>query len=228
MFVFRLIIGVTLLNQCRGLTCLFCDQVTSINDCLTQKAVCTDNDEECYLDSVILDNLSRVFSAGCRSKQVCDLIMSAVGRKRKHESERTKKNTITCAKCCSTNTTNGIPCNGFLCHQNPVIVGSCLSCDSVSSPKLCQISQRCASNEMCVQREFVRGGTVRYQLGCERKLMCDHLLKDYSYTHGGQGRRANGDTDICAACCNTNQCNAEDCRHLIRKQTCNFPSVCGP
>ncbi|XP_071131406.1 uncharacterized protein [Mytilus edulis] len=229
MFVLRLVIGVTLLNQCRGLTCLFCDQASNITDCLTQKAVCTDGDEKCFLDQVILGDLSTVFSAGCRSKQICDLLASAAGRKRQHEFQRTKKNTVACAHCCSTNTTNGIPCNGFLCNQKPATVDTCLSCDSVSSPKLCQVSQQCSSNEVCVQRVFVRGGAVRYQLGCERKLMCDHLLKDYSYTHGlGQGRRANGDTDICSACCNTNQCNAEDCRHLIRKQKCNSPSVCGP
>ncbi|XP_076072380.1 uncharacterized protein LOC143044317 isoform X2 [Mytilus galloprovincialis] len=229
MFVLSLIIGVTLLNQCSGLTCLSCNQASKITDCLTQKAVCTDGSEECFLEKVILDDLSGVFSAGCRSKQVCDIIASSVGRKRQQESQRTKKNLIQCSQCCLTNTTNGIPCNGFLCNQNPVIVDTCLSCDSVSSPKLCLVSQQCTPNEVCVQRVFVRGGVVRYQLGCERKLLCDHLLKDYSYTHGlGQGRRANGDTDICSACCNTNQCNAEDCRYLIRKQKCNFPSVCGP
>ncbi|XP_052069036.1 uncharacterized protein LOC127708233 [Mytilus californianus] len=98
------------------LTCLFCDRATSINDCLTNTAPCRDRDEECFLDQTVLLDLSRVFSAGCRSKQ-----------------------------------------------------------------------------------------------------MCDHLLKDLRYTHG-QGRRAIGDIDVCAACCNTNQCNAEDCRSLRKKK----------
>ena len=33
-------------------------------------------------------------------------------------------------------------------YLDPVIVDTCLSCDSVSSPKLCLVSQQCTPNEV--------------------------------------------------------------------------------
>ncbi|CAG2202769.1 unnamed protein product [Mytilus edulis] len=64
------IVGLFYLTSVNGLSCLFCDRAVNITDCLTQKAACKDVDEQCFLDKTILPDLTSVFSAGCRSKQV--------------------------------------------------------------------------------------------------------------------------------------------------------------
>ncbi|CAC5385283.1 unnamed protein product [Mytilus coruscus] len=182
------------------LTCLFCNRAVNITDCLTQKATCKDNEEQCFLDKTILPDLASVFSAGCRSKQVCDLIASAVG----------KRSNVACAQCCNTTTNNTtlIPCNGYLCEQNPKPAGAtCGVCDRVSDPKDCSVDQQCQPNEIC-----------------------DRILKEYRSTHNtvSTGRRADhGDLTLCSACCDTLSCNKKKCSEVIKTQTCHNSTICG-
>ncbi|XP_063416471.1 uncharacterized protein LOC134698111 [Mytilus trossulus] len=136
------VIGLICLVSCvNGLICLSCNSAINITDCLGQKISC-DTDEKCFLDKIILADLSTVFSGGCRSKQVCNLISSAVG----------KRDTVACSMCCNSppNSTH-IPCNGYLCNQAPqhaqVGGSSCGVCDRVSDPKDCAIEQQCQPNE---------------------------------------------------------------------------------
>ncbi|VDI26827.1 Hypothetical predicted protein [Mytilus galloprovincialis] len=122
-----------------GLSCLFCNHVANVTDCLTQKALCQDSNEECFLDWHILPDLSAVFNAGCRSKQVCNLISTTFG-----------KRTIGCSQCCnSPPNSEGIPCNGHLCKQAPVAAGNtCGICDRVGDPHDCAVDQTCQPSEV--------------------------------------------------------------------------------
>ncbi|CAC5385286.1 unnamed protein product [Mytilus coruscus] len=217
------IVGLFYLSSVNGLTCLFCDRAVNITDCLTQKASCKDNDEQCFLDKTILPDLSSVFSAGCRSQQVCKLIASAVG----------KRDSVACAQCCSDPINNAtlIPCNGYLCNQNPQPAGStCGVCDRVSDPKDCSVDQQCQPNEVCKVNTLFTGGVLKYELGCELKTICDKILKEYKGTHTtvSTGRRADhGDLTLCSACCDTLSCNKEKCSEVIKTQTCHNSTICG-
>ncbi|VDI78420.1 Hypothetical predicted protein [Mytilus galloprovincialis] len=158
------IVGLFYLTSVNGLSCLFCDRAVNITDCLTQKAACKDVDEQCFLDKTILPDLTSVFSAGCRSKQVCDLIASSVG----------KRDTVACAQCCDkpVNNSTQIPCNGYLCNQNPQPAGStCGVCDRVGDPTDCAIDQQCQPTEVCKVNTVFSGGAIKYELGCEQKTV---------------------------------------------------------
>ncbi|XP_071130051.1 uncharacterized protein [Mytilus edulis] len=221
---FVAIIGLFYLTSVNGLSCLFCDNVVNITDCLTQKALCTDNDEQCFLDKVVLPDLSTVFSAGCRSKQVCDLMLSAAGRKRA---------TVACAQCCNgpVNNSTQIPCNGYLCEQKPKPAGAtCGVCDQVGDPKDCAVDQLCQPTEVCKVNTVFTGGVIKHELGCEQKTMCDVLLKEYKSTHTtpATGRRADhGDLVLCSACCDTLSCNKKECKEVIKTQICYDTGICG-
>ncbi|CAG2202770.1 unnamed protein product [Mytilus edulis] len=171
------------------LSCLFCDSVVNITDCLTTKALCTDNDE------------------------VCDLMLSAAGEKRA---------TVACAQCCDSPVRNStqIPCNGYLCEQEPKPAGStCGVCDQVGDPKDCSVDQQCQPTEVCKVNTKFTGGVIKHELGCEQKTMCDVLLKEYksSHTTPATGRRADhGDLVLCSACCDTLSCNKKNARKLLK------------
>ncbi|XP_063447483.1 uncharacterized protein LOC134727027 [Mytilus trossulus] len=220
------IVGLFYLSSVNGLSCLFCDSVVNITDCLTQKALCTDNDEQCFLDKVILPDLSTVFSAGCRSKQVCDLITSSVGRKR---------STVACAECCDLPVDNStlIPCNGYLCNQKPQPTqATCGVCDKVTHPEDCSVDQQCQPTEVCKINTVFTGGVIKHELGCEQKTVCDVLLTEYRKTHStalpAAGRRADhGDLVLCSACCDTLSCNKKPCKDVRETQKCHDTAICG-
>ncbi|VDI26829.1 Hypothetical predicted protein [Mytilus galloprovincialis] len=200
-----------------GLICLSCHRSANITDCLKQKVSC-DTDEQCFLDTTILPDLSTVFSAGCISKQIiCNLIASAVG----------KRDTVACFMCCNSppNSTH-VPCNGYLCNQAPHVGGvSCGVCDRVSDPKKCAVEQQCQPNEVCTVSTLFSGFAVKHSLGCEQKTVCDQLLKQFKITHtAAVGKR---DVVLCKACCDGTGCNKDDCKNVIKRQTCHDSTICG-
>ncbi|VDI78427.1 Hypothetical predicted protein, partial [Mytilus galloprovincialis] len=216
-----------------GLTCLSCKGVADINDCLSSEATCQNSNEECYLDKTILPSLQAVFSAGCRSKQVCDLFAAASAGKR--ETSRTKRTTVACAECCTTSSNNstGIPCNGYLCKQKPKTdITTCGVCDKVADPTLCSVIQDCPPNEVCTSELIFANNQLVHRLGCERKDVCDVTLKGYKDAHPGQytgpkRKRVDGEIVICSSCCDTRTCNMADCKSLINIQPCYNKTLCG-
>merc|ERR1711860_143596 len=78
-----------------ALTCLSCNAVTDIQECVLNSAVCQDSTEQCYLDVTIKENLQRVFTAGCRATDVCN-ILSSLGKR-----DIQKRESIACAECCN-------------------------------------------------------------------------------------------------------------------------------
>ncbi|XP_076071300.1 uncharacterized protein LOC143042742 [Mytilus galloprovincialis] len=179
---------------------------------------------ECFLDWHVLPDLSAVFNAGCRSKQVCNLISTTFGK-------RTSKRTIGCSQCCnSPPNSEGIPCNGYLCKQAPVAAGNtCGICDMVSDPHDCTVDQTCQPTETCGVTTVFTCGAIKYKLGCEQKSVCDVLFKEYQSTHRPTiGKRADhGDIVLCIACCNGLGFNKKPCNEVIKSQTCYDPSICG-
>ncbi|CAG2238907.1 unnamed protein product [Mytilus edulis] len=170
-----------------GLICLSCDRA-NITDCLGQKVSC-DTDEKCFLDKVIVPDLSTVFSAGCRSKQVCYIIDSAVG----------KRDAVACYQCCnSPPNSEHVPCNGYLCNQAPRVGGvSCGVCDRVSDPKECAVEQQCQPNEVCDR----------------------HLKEYKNLHTVAVGKRADhGDLVLCMACCDGTGCNKDYCQNVVKRK----------
>ncbi|CAC5417506.1 unnamed protein product [Mytilus coruscus] len=199
----------------RGLACLYCDRAVNITDCLTQIASCQDGIEECFLDWTVLPDLTAVFTAGCRSKQVCNLISSAFGK-------RESKRTVGCSQCCNSPPNSRlIPCNGYLCKQAPVAEGkSCGICDRVSDQKDCSVDQACQPSEVCIVQTLFTGGLLKYELGCEQKTICDKILREYKSTHTKvfpAGKRADhGSLVLCMACCDGISCNKDYCRNVLK------------
>ncbi|XP_052070393.1 uncharacterized protein LOC127709083 [Mytilus californianus] len=215
-----------------GLTCLSCNSVADINDCLQTLATCQNSNEECYLDKTILPSLQAVFSAGCRSKKVCDLFAAATG---KREVSRSKRTNVACAQCCTTSSNNstGIPCNGYLCNQKPKTVGhTCGVCERIEDPTTCSIIKDCPPNEVCASELIFANGKLLNRLGCERKEVCDLTLKGYKKSNPGKyigpnRKRVDGEIVICSSCCDTRTCNMANCKSLINKQPCYNTTVCG-
>ncbi|CAC5422031.1 unnamed protein product [Mytilus coruscus] len=221
---FSLIVWICYVSYVNGLSCLFCDRAVNVTDCLTQIASCQDRTEECFLDWQVLPDLSAVLSAGCRSKQVCNLISSAFGK-------RASKRTLGCSQCCnSPPNSKNVPCNGYLCEQAPVAAGTaCGICDRVSDPKDCSVDQTCQPSETCIVKTLFTGGVLKYELGCEQKFVCDLMLKEYKNTHSSHtGKRADhGDLVLCAACCDGLGCNKNQCSEVIKNQPCFNSTICG-
>ncbi|CAG2223489.1 unnamed protein product [Mytilus edulis] len=153
----------------------------------------------CFLDRHVKEDLTAVFTAGCRSKQICNII-AAGGRKR--------NSLVTCAQCCDSPRPNQNvpPCNAYLCNQNPSIPSvqnECGQCDRVEYPTLCQTFSACRADELC-----------------------DADLKAYKASHNPVvGKRAA--VQVCSACCEGNRCNQGGCQVLVKNQTCYDKAICG-
>ncbi|CAC5385001.1 unnamed protein product [Mytilus coruscus] len=149
----------------------------------------------CYLDRHVKEDLTTVFTAGCRSKQVdstkwsvevCHLISGVAGK---------RDSLVSCAQCC--NAATKIPCNGYLCNQMPggsSVKNECGQCDRVEYPTLCQTFSACRPDELC-----------------------DADLKAYKASHNpAVGKRAA--VQVCSACCEGNRCNQGGCQVLVKSK----------
>ncbi|XP_060567105.1 uncharacterized protein LOC132725920 isoform X3 [Ruditapes philippinarum] len=124
--------------------CLRCDHASSDDECGT---ITCDKLEECYTDEVITDQLTIVYNAGCRAKQVCH----STG-KRSHFID----DCLGCSRCCSWRN----DCNRLLCaltsaSNRPHNRTQCYSCDhrsseqsDISDPRSCTTFDWCQPNEV--------------------------------------------------------------------------------
>ncbi|XP_052071083.1 uncharacterized protein LOC127709518 [Mytilus californianus] len=172
----------------------------------------------CYLDKHVKEDLTTVFTAGCRSKQVCHLISGVAGK---------RDSLVSCAQCC--NAATKIPCNGYLCNQMPggsSVKNECGQCDRVEYPTLCQTFSACRPDEVCQLKEFFYRNQVYFQLRCRQTSLCDADLKAYKASHNpAVGKRAA--VQVCSACCEGNRCNQGGCQVLVKNQTCYDKAICG-
>ncbi|KAL4220533.1 hypothetical protein ACF0H5_020931 [Mactra antiquata] len=208
------------------LKCRICNRATALSDCQTQ-AVCDNTKEKCYMDEIITDQLTVVFTGGCRSKYVCDQV-TAVGK---------RQDLTACTKCCDSD-----DCNKVLCGiKNDLINNSqCYFCEGrdqsnpqsdVINPKDCVTMTTCQSDEVCYTGEEGFGGdSSHFHYGCHNKRTCLTLMnvayKDYHicetnttqppggvtwYEYCGDQRYHKRSRYVCHSCCNYPSCNYGSC-----------------
>ncbi|XP_076073857.1 uncharacterized protein LOC143045309 [Mytilus galloprovincialis] len=222
MFLLCIWMFVALFDTTFGLSCLSCTNEVNITNCLGNTAVCDDSSEMCFLDRHVKEDLTAVFTAGCRSQQICYIIAAGV---------RKRNSLVTCAQCCGfpRPNQNVPPCNAYLCNQNPSVPSvqnECGQCDRVEYPTLCQTFSACRADEVCQLKEFFYRNQVYFQLRCRQKSLCDADLKAYKASHNPVvGKRAA--VQVCSACCEGNRCNQGGCQVLVKNQTCYDKAICG-
>ncbi|XP_033730441.1 uncharacterized protein LOC117319817, partial [Pecten maximus] len=147
------------------INCTSCNDAASVEDCVGQ-VTCMD-DEDCFLEQITTDSLALRFNAGCRSKAVCSVMATLAGT-------TGKRSIVNCAQCCHDTTTQGQPCNRFLCGQRPSITVSAMQCQQcphpVASASDCPHMVTCKPTELCYSDIYMYGGSIlRYMRGCREK-----------------------------------------------------------
>ncbi|XP_071177696.1 uncharacterized protein [Mytilus edulis] len=191
----------TIWKTSSGLECFSCHSESDRSRCSTHKVVCRDGLEECFFDKTTLQNSAVVYTAGCRSKAVCDLLGNAVGKR--DDMSRSRRTSVVCAQCCNTAPKNKIPCNAQLCDDRL----TCLSCHSVSDISKCLTHHTVCQgpDEECyLDKTILPNLSTAYNAGCRSKTVCSLLS-------GAVGKR-NVDIQLqrlkkasisCSECCNT-------------------------
>ncbi|VDI24329.1 Hypothetical predicted protein [Mytilus galloprovincialis] len=229
----------------RSLACFSCHSESDRSRCLTHQVECRDGLEECFFDKTTLQNSAVVYTAGCRSKAVCDLLGNAVGKR--DDISRSRRTSVVCAQCCNTAPKNRIPCNAQLCDDRL----TCLSCHSVSDISKCLTHHTVCQgpDEECyLDKTILPNLSTAYNAGCRSKTVCSLLS-------GAVGKR-NVDIQLqrlkkasisCSECCNTQPdrsgvpCNRNLCKlgtsayetcgvcdHVSSPGACSVHQVCPP
>ncbi|XP_071179606.1 uncharacterized protein [Mytilus edulis] len=246
-YIFLLVtVSSTIWKTSSGLECFSCHSESDRSRCSTHKVVCRDGLEECFFDKTTLQNSAVVYTAGCRSKAVCDLLGNAVGKR--DDMSRSRRTSVVCAQCCNTAPKNRIPCNAQLCDDRL----TCLSCHSVSDISKCLTQHTVCQgpDEECyLDKTILPNLSTAYNAGCRSKTVCSLLS-------GAVGKR-NVDIQLqrlkkasisCSECCNTQPdrsggpCNRNLCKlassvsydtcgvcdHVSRPSDCTVFQSCQP
>ncbi|KAL4219484.1 MAM and LDL-receptor class A domain-containing protein [Mactra antiquata] len=174
-----------------ALRCRECKQTNDFGFC-NQLQNCSD-DERCYIEVSINDNLQLEYIAGCRSEGFCNSSNSLIGR-------RKRNNLVTCAKCCN----NTDDCNYGLCGNNGgrSIPIKCVSCKNATDISQCtrMVSCNSESEECYVDRVFTSQNNFMFNAGCRDNHNCN-----YDYVRGKRELP-------CSSCCHDkDDCNEELC-----------------
>ncbi|XP_053380696.1 uncharacterized protein LOC123560450 [Mercenaria mercenaria] len=174
----------------------------TLSEC-TGMVDCDNSTKACFTDELITDQLSIVYNAGCRSKNVCKA-SGGIARQK-------KMGLLACAKCCH----SADDCNSNLCgikqaHAKPIPKPanplSCRSCNNALTLSDCTGMVVCDnSTEACFTDELVTDRlTIVYNAGCRSKSQC--------VSSGGTARQRKGNLYACSRCCHlTNDCNSDLC-----------------
>ncbi|KAL4220654.1 hypothetical protein ACF0H5_021050 [Mactra antiquata] len=205
------------------LKCRLCNRATRLSEC-TSLVACDATIEECYMEELITEQLTVVYTGGCRAKDVCQ---RANGKKR--------ADLASCSRCCAL----GNDCNKRLCGipDDTLNTTQCYSCDhrssqqsEVKNPEDCVTLTTCNSNEMCFTTGSDIAGSSTFFYGCQSKLICKILMKrayedwkicvanvtsppsGITWTqHCGDGGAGKRSTNVCNSCCNYGGCNYGSC-----------------
>ncbi|XP_033724989.1 uncharacterized protein LOC117314975 isoform X2 [Pecten maximus] len=183
-------------------SCYSCTGVSRKEDC--NKVVECSTDEICFSRRTVSTTGNVTFDYGCLSNSECGTLSSSpvVGRKRGiRDSGR-------CIQCCDADAMGCTDQNSSSCGCNRDLCGLpengekiCFSCDDVRHPSECTTTKSCFADEMCsTNQQAYDGHTIRYNLGCERKMVCSVYASQGDYP----GR-------FCTKCCDTNFCNIALC-----------------
>ncbi|XP_062609429.1 uncharacterized protein LOC134271201 [Saccostrea cucullata] len=175
--------------------CFTCNDVSNMHLCSITTTTCGDG-EECYLEKVTTENLEVHINAGCRSKQVCDILASLGGRRR---------DIVNCAECCVNPPGASEPCNSRLCGQQPLVTTvspsavpglKCMSCHHALSIHECRkTTVDCQHNEECYFESVTTTDLkVKFNAGCRSRAVCNLM----SSLGPKIGKR---DLVNCAECC---------------------------
>ncbi|XP_021349352.1 uncharacterized protein LOC110447774 isoform X1 [Mizuhopecten yessoensis] len=208
-----ILLSIVTIVKCNQI-CWQCSDESNLALCRNNTVTCSTN-EECFLEKAITDTNAVVYSGGCRSNKVCQIMQAvsgvAIG----------KRSTGLCGKCCT-----GPHCQDTLCGltSSGPSLSICLSCNSVSSPAACMNSEVCQDTEVCSAGIHIEGGSlVRYSLGCESKHLC---REQAAYlTPGHPGRAIVNAISICDSCCVSDHCNKADCYVLMKNMTVSMFST---
>ncbi|XP_062609431.1 uncharacterized protein LOC134271202 isoform X2 [Saccostrea cucullata] len=176
--------------------CFRCNGVSSMRLCNTT-ATCGDN-EECYLERVTKSDLQVIFSAGCRSKTVCQIMATLSGNPR-------RRDLVNCAQCCVNPPGASEPCNSRLCGQQPLVTTvspsavpglKCMSCHHALSVHECKkTTVDCQHHEECYFESVTTSDRkVKFNAGCRSRAVCNLM----SSLGPKIGKR---DLVNCAECC---------------------------
>ncbi|XP_069120092.1 uncharacterized protein [Argopecten irradians] len=188
------------------ITCSACSGATSIADC-SSTSICG-NGEYCYWEEVTNEDLSVAFNAGCRSTAVCDIMSSLNAGKRA---------IVNCAQCCNSSS-QSLPCNRYLCGQQPDLTAPVVQCQQcphpVSTVADCTHVVNCGPSELCYSDIYMFGGSIlRYMRGCREKSLCQNGTA--SHQAGHLPRRS--ELNLCSECCDGDKCNLTGCYQLQHK-----------
>nr|XP_034327332.1 uncharacterized protein LOC105333978 isoform X1 [Crassostrea gigas] len=206
-----------------GPICMRCINVADISNCVTNTIQCGYN-EQCYLESILNEDLRITYNAGCQSNTVCStLVPTYVGYK--------KRGLVNCAACCNEAPGNDGPCNAHLCGVSPGdLQKTCAVCDGVHSDVAqCTTTAVCPPNELCFSGIRIVQSAIRYVVGCYEERVCKAIIDNDrpNSTISRPGRIIHGDLGIriCDACCKGYRCNAADCFTLRKNMTALFDSA---
>ncbi|XP_045194453.2 proteoglycan 4-like [Mercenaria mercenaria] len=222
--------------QTTFLTCKKCDRVSSLDSC-SGSVKCAD-DEICYMDELITDQSTVVYTGGCRSKVVCKAGVSGSPSVGKRGLQK-RSDLVACSRCCDIKKKSGaLDCNARLCGIKYTDTNStrCYLCDNnradaeqgdVDIPQDCLSETTCQPNEACGSERLDLSGKDSHKYTCLPKRICTLLTKeslkrkDECVTNPdpavcgnvGTGKRAA--TNQCTACCGDGLCNSGTCEQVI-------------
>ncbi|KAL4235960.1 hypothetical protein ACF0H5_004348 [Mactra antiquata] len=197
------------------LKCRLCQRASRLSDC-NSLVLCDSTLEECYMDELITDQRTVVYTGGCRGKDICQ--RNNLGK---------RSDLVSCTRCCS----SGTDCNKRLCGipDDTLNRTECYSCGlqssvqaSVRQPENCISLTTCNSHEMCYTSTHWDAGVDTHVFGCANERLCKPLMqvayeewkRCVKHTHGTNvdcGGISTRSFTICSSCCNYGGCNTETC-----------------
>ncbi|XP_052222396.1 cysteine-rich, acidic integral membrane protein-like isoform X2 [Dreissena polymorpha] len=175
------------------LQCRVCTYVSEVRFC-DELALCDNRTQECFMDQIIIESLTTLYSGGCRSREQCrGQITPSMGK---------RADVLACSRCCS----DANDCNSLLCgvaaQTPPSYQLQCRSCDMVSTLNECRGHVMCdkRSQSCCMDQIITDDFKLKYSGGC--------CMNDYC---NGTTTKRNG-VSVCSQCCNDgDDCNSHMC-----------------
>ncbi|XP_052236967.1 uncharacterized protein LOC127848505 isoform X2 [Dreissena polymorpha] len=212
-------------DSATGTHCLSCTSMPSSFPCVTSTTCSTG--QECYAKYLLKPNGTINYEFGCQDSKTCP------GHSGTHAliGKRATGDVEICYKCCQGNMCNQGPiCTGSSTSVRPMVVPTtvtvsvttlstpdqttlttsggdiCLSCTDSPFTRECLYTVNCESHESCYADKFDNpNGDIVFNMGCRDRQLCGSFGKREVVN------RSNGNTLLCAQCCQGNLCNAALC-----------------
>ncbi|XP_076081143.1 uncharacterized protein LOC143052056 [Mytilus galloprovincialis] len=187
--------------------CFSCSGMRQGEKC--QHAISCDKNEMCFVQKYHTVSNETKYDVGCTFQELCqkDITGHILGKRDGHAH-------IVCQKCCNDSNV----CNYDLSCQNTITVPgqTCLFCDNVDNPNICNSTVTCDKDEVCFLHKYLTETQhVKYDLGCKHSTLCLHGSNTNLF-----GRRSTAGRHLkCERCCGgTELCNADlQCGHQERE-----------